>query len=285
MVLTPLAVACFSVVVRLCPRGGSWLSGASPDSCQGRLWPARCRSSSPGHPQHGDKGRGRGDPGDDQVAGQLAASHHDGEDRHHQPGFQDQHQRRGPVGQGVPAAHSERVQGDQHDRLQRDAAEQVAHGDTDVARHRRADGDGDLRQVRRDRQHDEPAQGRAEVQPLGQHVGLVGQLHPGHPDRRCRHDEDPQQQRQRETRHRCSSPLEEPDGTPPAATVPRPRTTKREPGPVPVGRGPVRRTDAASLRSVAAWRPGGLRTVACRRRPAGPGLGRCGSPESRRPWG
>jgi hypothetical protein len=46
-VLTPFFVAACSVLCWECPRGSSWLSGASPDSCQGRDVPARLSRSRP----------------------------------------------------------------------------------------------------------------------------------------------------------------------------------------------------------------------------------------------
>ena len=87
------------------------------------------------------------------------------------------------VGQGALDADTERVQRDEHDRLNRDATQDVADRDVHLPVDGRGDGDRNLWQVRGHREQDQTAYGRAEVQSLGQHVGVVRQEDTGHPDR------------------------------------------------------------------------------------------------------
>ncbi|MCA1834930.1 MAG: hypothetical protein LC721_00790, partial [Actinobacteria bacterium] len=47
VVLMPWSLAAFSFLLRECPRGSGWLSGASPPSRQGRPLPARLSKTSP----------------------------------------------------------------------------------------------------------------------------------------------------------------------------------------------------------------------------------------------
>jgi hypothetical protein len=157
--------------------------------------PGSLQEQQPDHPQHGDQHRRRCQPPHDQGGGQLGAGDDDGEHGDDERRLEDQHERRGPVGQRLPAADTECVQHDQHDGLDGDAAEDVPYRDTDVAGCRRGDDDRDLRQVRRHGQQDQAAECRARMQPGGQHVGLVGQRNAGNPDRRGRRHEDQQQDR------------------------------------------------------------------------------------------
>jgi hypothetical protein len=150
-----------------------------------------------GQPQDGGQDRGGREPAELQGRRQLRAHHRDGEHRDHQPCFQHQAQAGGAVGQRGGAFAAERVHRYQHQGLDRDAAEYVADGDPDVVADRGGHGDRDLRQVRRDRQQDHPAQGRAEVQAVIQHVGGVGQLDARDPDHAGTSGEDQHQVRQR----------------------------------------------------------------------------------------
>ncbi len=78
----------------------------------------------------------------------------------------DQGQARGLIGQGSPGSDPESVQCDEHHRLQRDTAEDVADGGVEMTAGRRTVGDGNLRQIGRDRQDDQATEGVAEMQTL-----------------------------------------------------------------------------------------------------------------------
>src|SRR4051794_22125601 len=116
-VLTPFFVAACSVVCWECPRGASWLSGASPDSCQGSDVPARLEQEQTDHPEDGYEDRCRRQPPNLQRARQLAAGDDDAEHGDDQHPFQHQHQRGRLVGEGTSAADPERVESHEHHRL------------------------------------------------------------------------------------------------------------------------------------------------------------------------
>ncbi len=81
-------------------------------------------------------------------------------------------------------ADTERVQRHQHHGLDGDAAEDVADRDVKLAAGCGGVGDRDLRPVGGHGQPDQAAEGRTEVEPVGQDVGVVRQREPGYPD--CR---------------------------------------------------------------------------------------------------
>lgn len=133
-------------------------------------------------PHHDDEYCTGSQPPGDQRIRQLSGHHHDHQQGHHESGFQYQRQRCGQVGQGFTRARACGVENSQHHSLDRDTTEDVAHGYVDVMGQRRAGGDGDLRQVRRDRQQDHPAECGTEMPALREHVGRLRQLDPGDPD-------------------------------------------------------------------------------------------------------
>jgi hypothetical protein len=85
-----------------------------------------------------------------------------------------------------------------HDRLDGDAAQDVADRDAEVVAERGTHRDGHLRKVRRNREEDHPAQRLPEVQPFRKHVCHVGQLNPSDPDRTRGRAEDAEKERKRQ---------------------------------------------------------------------------------------
>jgi hypothetical protein len=178
---TFFCVACASAFCRLWPRGSTWLSGASPDSCQGRALCAR------------------------EVGRQLRPGDHGDQHGDHQQALHDEHERCRAVGQRRSVALAEDVEDDQHDGLDRDAAEDVADRDTDVATGRGGDGDDELGQVRGHREQDHATECGTQVQPRGQDVGLVRQGDPRDPHGGGRRHEDQRVHPERQVRHGLSA--------------------------------------------------------------------------------
>jgi hypothetical protein len=140
-----------------------------------------------------------------EAVGQLAAGDDDRQHGDHDDRLEHEGERRRPVGERrhpLPPP-AEDVEDDEHHGLDRDAAEDVADRDRHVARQGRADRDRDLGQVRRDGEHDQPAEGAADVQPVVEHVGGLRQLDAGDPGDGGRGDEDDDQEPEREGVHRA----------------------------------------------------------------------------------
>ena len=179
------------------------MSGASPDSCHGRLLPARCTSSrltsqviaisSPsGVTRHTIT-----------LAGSCVPAITTAEHRDDRQPFEYQDQRRRAVCLRVATANAERVEDDQYDGLNGYAAEDVADGHADVARQRCASDDRDFGRVGRQREQDQPAQRRSQMQPRREDVGLLGQLGSCDPDRGGGRDEEHEEDWQGQTGHRA----------------------------------------------------------------------------------
>lgn len=190
---TPWSVAAFSFLPREWPRGSGRLSGASPPSRHDRPCPARLSRTSPtSHSTaiaaEAGARRPACRPGESWVpmtttartttrapsrtSRRLAAS------------------RAGGARGRTPAASRTA-----NDRLDGDAAEDVADGDAELSGQGRADGDGELRQVGGDRERDEPAERAAEMETFGEHVGGVRQLDARVPDDGRTEQEQQQQHR------------------------------------------------------------------------------------------
>jgi hypothetical protein len=137
---------------------------------------------------------------------------HDGddEDGDDERAFEHELQRCRAVGQRPAAAQPKGVERDEHDGLDGDAAEDIADRDAEVVVERGAGGDRDLRQVRRDGEHDEPAQRLPDPEAGGENVRRVGQLHARQPHRDRRHGEDGDERREPERRHPAALPAHRP---------------------------------------------------------------------------
>jgi hypothetical protein len=85
--------------------------------------------------------------------------------------------------------------------LQRDPTKDVADRHVDIPADRRADGIRDLGQVGGEGEHNQPANGAAEVQLVVEHIRRLRQLDAGDPDYGCGPDEDGDEQSQREGVH------------------------------------------------------------------------------------
>jgi hypothetical protein len=202
-VLWPLAVAACSFLRWLCPRGGLLvvrrLSGFVPrQALAGSLHQQQAHE--PG--DRDQQSLGRHAP-HDYARGELRSGHHDREHRDDRQPFEYQDQRRRAVCQRVATANAERVEDDQYDGLNGYAAEDVADGHADVARQRCASDDRDFGRVGRQREQDQPAQRRSQMQPRREDVGLLGQLGSCDPDRGGGRDEEHEEDRQRQIGHRA----------------------------------------------------------------------------------
>ena len=87
--------------------------------------------------------------------------------------FDDQSEARSQVSQRSPLPNTERVESDEHHGLDRDATQDVADRDGELAARGGTVGDRDLREVSGHCEQDQPAESLTEVQPVGQHVGVV----------------------------------------------------------------------------------------------------------------
>ena len=162
----------------------------------------------------------------DQRLGQLGAHHHRYEDGDDEGALDHQRQARRLVGQRAAGTHAERVQGDQDDGLDGDAAKNVADGDVEVVGRGCADGDRDLGQVGRDREQDQPAERRPEVQPVGQHVGAVAEPGAGDPDHHHADDEDDEVGRERHPGQQVHEAAPDARRSPPGSSVSRTRANR-----------------------------------------------------------
>ncbi len=172
-----------------------------PRSVAGQPTAGAADQLEPDDPHDDDEDRAGGEASPDQGVGELAAGNDDEQDGDDQGGFEDEGEAAGHVGEGFAAADPERVEGDEDDGLDSDAAKQVADGDLDIPRDRGADGDGDLGQVGGDGEQDDPAECGAEVEAFGQHVGVLRQRDARHPDHRRRGQEDREQDEGGQGRH------------------------------------------------------------------------------------
>jgi len=162
----------------------------------GQVGPRAVQQPQPRHPEAG-QGQVLGrQPERDQRLRELRPHHGDDQHGGHQDALQHQHQGRRLPRQRALARHTD-VQRDQHDRLERDAAQNVADGDADVMVQRGGRRDGDLRQVRCERQQDQPAQRFPQVEARVEGVRRVRQEDARHPHR-PRGGEDEQEDGQRE---------------------------------------------------------------------------------------
>jgi hypothetical protein len=80
----------------------------------------------------------------------------------------------------APSPTASRINED--DRLDGDTAEDVPDRDAEVVRERRARRDRDLRQVRCNREEDEPSDRLSDAEPVVEHVGRVRKLDACNPD-------------------------------------------------------------------------------------------------------
>ena len=156
-VLIPLWVAAWACLVWEWPRGSGWLSGASPLLCHGSVFPARCVSSSPATQMTAIRTTSGREPEPDQGRRQLRAHDDRDEDGEDDGALDDQGEAGGLIGQGAALAHAEGIERDEHHGLDRDTTEDVADRDVEMAAGRCAVGDGDLGQVRGDREQDQSA--------------------------------------------------------------------------------------------------------------------------------
>src|SRR5207248_8223092 len=92
-------------------------------------------------------------------------------------------------------------EGEEHERLDRDAADQVADGQVEVARERGGGGDRDLRQAARDREEDQAAELLAETEADIERVGRLREEDSGGPGGGARRDEDNDEERRIEPAH------------------------------------------------------------------------------------
>lgn len=99
-------------------------------------------------------------------------------------------------------ASTEGVEHDEDDGLQSDPAEDVADRARHVARRGGADGDGDLGQVRRHREDDQPAERATEVEVVVDDVGALRQPDAGEPDDDPSGDEDGDEKPERQGVHK-----------------------------------------------------------------------------------
>ena len=132
-------------------------------------------------PEDGDQERGRLDPREERVAGELRAHDRDREHEDHEQPLEPEHERRRPRSQRrLPADRD--VEDDEHDGLDRDPAEDVPDRDPEAVRERRRDDDRDLRQVRRDREQDRAAERLAQAEPRVEHVRRARKVDARDPD-------------------------------------------------------------------------------------------------------
>ena len=156
----------------------------------GQLLPGALGQEQPGHPYQGDEHHIWREPCEHQVLGELGAHHHHDQYSQNDRALDDEDEAGRLVGQRPSFADTKRVQRDQDDCLDGDAAQYVADCDVKLAACCGAVGDGDFRQVRGHREQDQPAEGLPEVEPVGQDVGVVRQRDPGNPDRgRAAHED------------------------------------------------------------------------------------------------
>jgi len=87
--------------------------------------------------------------------------------------FDDQGQARRLVSQRAPYPDTERIESDEYPGLDRDATQDVADRDVELAARGGTVGDRDLREVSGHREQDQPAESLTQVQPVGQQVGVV----------------------------------------------------------------------------------------------------------------
>jgi len=161
-----------------------------------------------------------------QRLGQLGAHHHRYEDGDDEGALDHQRQARRLVGQRAAGPHPERVEGDQDHGLDGDATENVADGDVEPVGRGRADGDRDLGQVGRDREQDQAAERRSEVQPVGQHVGARAQPDAGDPDDHRADDEDGEVGRERHSGQQVHEAAPDARRSPPGSSGSRTRANR-----------------------------------------------------------
>lgn len=181
-----------------CPRLGLGVRGVAvvlPGEFGGALG-----QDQPEDPDHGDADHVRRDPECHGGRRELCTHDDDGEDGDDDGALQDESQTRCLVGEGVWDADAEAVQGDEHDGLDRDSAQDVADRDVDLPVQGRRDRDGDLGQVGCDGEQDQSAESGAEVQPVRYDVGVVRQEDPGDPDRASTEHEGQHRRPQRQAR-------------------------------------------------------------------------------------
>src|SRR5205814_10000100 len=104
--------------------------------------------------------------------------------------------------------------GDRCEGRDRQAADQVADGEVEVARERGGGGDRDLRQAARDREEDQAAELVAESETDVERVGRLREEDPGSPRRGARCDENGDEERRVEPAHRPTLEEGRPCGRP-----------------------------------------------------------------------